>query len=151
MGGKNSLSQRTDHAPCVHGRRLTAAQVRVYEALSHASEPRSAYQLLNSLNGERDTHFYPQTVYRALACLQKAGLVHRVESSNAYMPCRAPSRPHRSIHLLCDRCGAAQELIDAHMSETLEAGAAQRHFHVQRQIIELHGLCAACARVEAHS
>lgn len=125
--------------------RLTAVQAQLYDLLKCGPEPASAYQLMDQLNQAGRARVYPQTVYRALTRLQALGLVHRVESSNAYLACRAPAQPHRCIHLLCDRCGNAEELIDTRISGDLEADAEQRHFLVQRQIVELHGVCRHCA------
>lgn len=116
--------------------------------LKRAPEPASAYQLLDQLNQVGGARVYPQTVYRALTRLQELGLVHRVESSNGYLACSAPARPHRCIHLLCDRCGSAQELIDTRISDELVADAEERHFRVRRQIVELHGVCQDCAGQE---
>ncbi|HEU0195701.1 MAG TPA: Fur family transcriptional regulator [Nevskiaceae bacterium] len=151
MDNKNgAASAATTLTVRVHGQRLTPAQARLYQALVHAPAPLSAYQLLDRLNADVDTHVYPQTVYRALTQLRAKGLVHRVESANAYIPCRAPSRPHRGIHLLCDRCGCAQEIVDAAVSTSLDADAAQQHFRIDHQVVELHGLCASCQRAEAN-
>ncbi|HEX7382608.1 MAG TPA: transcriptional repressor [Nevskiaceae bacterium] len=132
--------------------RLSAAQRRVYGLLAEDGGPLSAYELLDRLaragNGA-PRRVYPQTVYRALARLCERGLVHRVESLNAYLPCRTPARKHRGIHLLCDRCGRAEELVDVDISAALDAAAEARGFQPQHQIIEVHGICAACRSARA--
>lgn len=127
------------------GSRLTPGQSRVYRTLLEAGAPMSAYQLLDALNRSEGRHVYPQTVYRALAMLRQRGLVHRLETANAYLACSGPARPHESIHLLCDGCGSAVELVDPRIGELLERDAGLRQFRVRRQTVELHGLCAVCA------
>lgn len=139
----------------VHGFRLSTTQARLYRVLQDAAGPMTAYQLLDELNAEpvagAAKRVYPQTVYRSLAQLQGRGLVHRVESANAYLSCRAPTQPHRGIHLLCDRCGHATELIDTKVSRSLDADAAQHQFSIDRQVVELHGLCADCTHADARN
>ena len=43
----------------------------------------------------------PPTVYRALAFLMEQGLVHRLESRNAYIGCAMPAAPHSGQFLIC--------------------------------------------------
>ena len=55
-------------------------------------------------------------MYRALQFLQSQGLVHRLESLNAYVGCVHPEHPHASQFLICRDCGQVEEL--AHESTT---------------------------------
>lgn len=65
---------------------LTANQEAVYAALRRAQSPLSAYALLARL---REQGFNaPTQVYRALDRLLEQGIVHRLESMNAYVSCR---------------------------------------------------------------
>ena len=65
---------------------LTKNQALVFGKLSDASGPLTAYALLDNLreNGFRA----PLQVYRALDKLVDYGLVHRLESLNAFVACR---------------------------------------------------------------
>ena len=66
---------------------LTPNQSKVLAKLEAASGPLSAYALLDQL---RDDGFRaPLQVYRALESLVGAGLVHRLESMNAFVPAAA--------------------------------------------------------------
>jgi len=59
--------------------------------------------------GEDGEPAKPPTVYRALEFLERLGFAHRIESLNAYVPCRLDGESHRAAFLICDCCGAAQE------------------------------------------
>src|SRR5262245_48967355 len=91
---------------------LTRNQTQVLERLEAATSPLSAYTLLDQL---RDRGFRaPLQVYRALDALIKGGLVHRLESLNAFVAC---SEPHDHGHgmtafAICDRCGQVDEMSD---------------------------------------
>ena len=126
------------------GQRFTPGQREIYQLLLGAQAPVSAYQLLDALSRVQDRRIYPQTVYRTLALLQARGLVHKLETANAYLPCAEPAHPHESIHLLCDVCGNAEELVDAKISTLLCKDASRQHFRIQHQVIELRGVCAGC-------
>lgn len=144
---QNTMKRRLSQAESLcrsQGQRFTSGQRQLYLLLLNANAPMSAYQLLDMLGRSQDKRIYPQTVYRTLALLQARGLVHKLESTNAYQPCAAPLHPHEGIHLLCDVCGNAEELVDAKISSLLSKDASRQHFRVQHQVIELRGVCAGC-------
>lgn len=128
------------------GVRFSPGQQRVYRLLLDADAPMTAYQLLDALGRSEARRIYPQTVYRTLALLQAHGLIHKLESANAYLPCVTPAHPHDSIHLLCDVCGNAEELVDANINHLLTQDAQRQRFRIQHQMIELRGVCAGCDR-----
>ena len=61
----------------------------------------------------------PPTVYRALEFLLEHGLVHRIESLNAFIGCASPKAPHSGQFLLCTGCGTATEMDDAGVQAAL--------------------------------
>ncbi|MEM8797913.1 MAG: Fur family transcriptional regulator [Pseudomonadota bacterium] len=125
---------------------LTAKQRLVMDALSDAEGPMSAYKLLELL---RDDGFRaPLQVYRALDKLLEAGLVHRLESLNAFVACRHPSCENDTheitVFTICETCGAVYEGLDEDVSRHLKAFAQAADFAVNKSVIELRGACAAC-------
>ena len=70
----------------------------------------------------------PITVYRALDFLMENGLVHRIESRNAFLACAHNHDASSSVaFLICDRCHSATELEDAQIVEDGVAQAVQHH------------------------
>lgn len=92
----------------------------------------------------------PQTVYRALDALRAAGLVHRIESLNAYAACShahgdgAHADHHRPAFAVCKGCGAVEELEDAALLAVLGVVAGRSGFAVEERVIELVGRCPDC-------
>ena len=126
------------------GNALTKNQELVFDALSRAQGPLSAYALLDQL---REKGFRaPLQVYRALDKLQTAGLVHRLESLNAFVACaHEPSHDHGLVAFaICSDCGQVTEFSDAMIEERLGAWAAKSGFHAAKTTIEIRGHCAAC-------
>ncbi len=127
------------------GLRLTKIRRRVLEMVWQGHNPVGAYELLDRL---RDEHkgAAPPTVYRALEFLLDCGLIHRIESLNAYVGCGTPDHLHSGQFLICRHCKRIAELSDDTISETIRSRADRLGFAVQRQTIEILGDCADCRR-----
>lgn len=126
------------------GVRLTPLRRRVLELIWASHAPVKAYDLLDALRAEHAAAA-PPTVYRALEFLAAEGLVHRIESLNAFVGCGGPQRRHQGQFLLCSDCGGAAELDDPEIESLLRIKAAALGFRVDASTIELKGLCPHCA------
>lgn len=130
------------------GLRLTAIRARVLSLVAAAGKPTKAYDLLEQVrDGEGAGAAAPPTVYRALDFLLANGFIHKLESINAFVACHHPNSAQHSVpFLICDRCHSATELEDASIVAALDAAARGLGFAPQAQTLEVHGLCAKCAR-----
>ncbi len=127
------------------GARLTTLRRSVLEFVWAGHKPMGAYDILERLRGERGA-VAPPTVYRALDFLLAHGLVHRIESLNAYVGCPHPDGAHGGQFLICSGCGAAAEMNDAAIDGAIQASAEDVGFTVGRRTIEVEGLCADCQK-----
>ncbi len=147
---------RHEHVACVRaalgaaeatcrrrGRRLTPIRRRVLELVWGGHEPVKAYDLLQHLQREHKAAA-PATVYRALNFLLQAGLVHRIESLNAYVGCGRPGHGDAGQFLICEHCGEVAELDDAELAALIATKADELGFAVANKVIELQGTCAEC-------
>ena len=123
--------------------RLTAPRRRVLQLLLEANAPLKAYDLIATY-GEAGAPAKPPTVYRALEFLERQGFAHRIESLNAYVPCRLAPEPHSAAFLICDCCGTAEE-FEPDFTAQIEAADA-RGYDVRAVTLEARGLCPACRR-----
>lgn len=128
------------------GVRLTRIRRMVLELIWRRHEPVKAYDLLDQLR-EEHRGAAPPTVYRALDFLLAEGLIHRIESLNAYVGCGDPSHPHLGQFLICQRCNAVAELDDPDISNLLGRKAKAMGFRVNWQTIEVNGVCPACTHI----
>lgn len=124
------------------GERMTAARLRVLELLLAAGEPVKAYDLIARF-GEDGQPAKPPTVYRALEFLERKGLVHRIASISAYVACTGGDNAHAAAFLICDCCGATEE-VAASVADGLDGAAAKAGYAIERTTIEAHGRCPAC-------
>lgn len=130
------------------GMRLTPLRRKVLALVWLGHAPVGAYELLRALGAESDAPIAPPTVYRALEFLRRHGLIHRIESRNAFVGCAHPEERHGSQFLLCSECGAAAELHNPVIEQALNGGAAALGFAVTGRTVELTGLCPRCQAPE---
>jgi Fur family zinc uptake transcriptional regulator len=123
--------------------RLTPQRRRVLELVWHSHKPVGAYTILEQLRAE-GFNGAPPTVYRALDFLLEQGLIHRIESLNAYTGCAHPGEEHTGQFLICTRCERVAELDDPRLNRSIGNSAARHGFEADRQIIEIRGLCPRC-------
>jgi Fur family zinc uptake transcriptional regulator len=126
-----------------HGARLTPLRRRVLELVWSSHQAVKAYELLDRLSTEDHT-VKPPTIYRALDFLLEQGLVHRVDSLNAFVGCTHPEVPHDVRLLICTRCGQVAELANPALDEALSLAVAETGFQPTRAHLEIHGLCTHC-------
>ena len=124
--------------------RLTPIRRRVLEALLASHQPLGAYELIDRLaeDGGRPA---PITIYRALDFLRDLGLVHRIESRNAFIACvhnHASGDP--VVFLICEKCGAVGEAASAAVAETIRTASRAAGFTPKTPVIEISGICAHC-------
>jgi Fur family zinc uptake transcriptional regulator len=124
--------------------RLTPIRRRVLEALLASHKPLGAYELIEHV-GARNTRPAPITIYRALNFLREQGLVHRIESRNAFIAC---VHNHDSgdpvVFMLCERCGSVGEAASAAVADTIKSASRAAGFTPKTPVIEITGICAHC-------
>ncbi len=124
---------------------LTKNQSLVLDALTAADGPLSAYDILDAL---RDSGFRaPPQVYRALDKLIGVGLVHRIESLNAFVACSHPEEDNHAstAFAICDQCNSVFEFDDQGVMERLRGWADREKAQLKKATIELTVTCGKCA------
>lgn len=125
------------------GARMTAWRRKVLEQVWQGHDAVKAYDILDRLSDGHGSA-KPPTVYRALQFLQECGLVHRLESLNAFVGCRQPGGGHQGQFLICGECGAVCEMEDTEITRLVSSHARGQGFIPRRQTIEVHGTCGQC-------
>ena len=126
------------------GQRLTTIRRKVLAALLGSHKPLGAYEIIDLLapKGPRPA---PITAYRALEFLHENGLVHRIESRNAFVACvHNHAVGALVVFLICERCGAVGEASSSEVTATLTSAARAAGFTPKSPVIELTGICTHC-------
>ncbi|UPT62635.1 MAG: transcriptional repressor [Hyphomonadaceae bacterium JAD_PAG50586_4] len=123
---------------------LTPLRREVLDMIKASARPIKAYELLGLLSRRRGRVARAPTIYRTLDYLTRCGLIHRIESLNAYQACaHAPACPEH-VFLICDDCGEVSEIESMDARIALEIASTARQFRAEQVSIEVHGACRAC-------
>lgn len=125
------------------GERFTDLRRQVFELIWAEHKPVKAYDLLAALASKR-SGVAPPTVYRTLEFLQAQGLIHKLESLNAFMGCSHPGKEHQGHFLICENCEEVRELEVSSFNQSVDEIEAAQRFRVKRMTVELFGVCASC-------
>jgi len=123
--------------------RLTPMRRHVLETLLASHKPLGAYEIMERL--AEHGRPAPITIYRALDFLRENGLVHRIESRNAFVACvhnHADKDP--VVFLICERCGAVGEAPGGTVAEAIKASCRAAGFAAKSPVIEIAGVCSHC-------
>src|ERR687898_850852 len=128
------------------GQRLTPLRRQVLETLAESHKTLGAYEIMDRMaaQGPRPA---PITVYRALDFLLENGLVHRIESRNAFLACIGGHEEGAgtTVFLICERCGAVGEANSKAVADMLQRAASAAGFTPKARVIEVTGVCAHCS------
>ena len=123
---------------------LTRNQQIIFSALVRAKSPLSAYKILELESVKKQGLKAPLTIYRALDGLLEKGIVHRIESLNAFVACAHKPHTQMAGFMICEQCGLTLELPTNACARALEKQAENTGFRLQKVSIEMLGLCHKC-------
>lgn len=129
--------------------KLTPLRRKALALLLDQGGPVKAYDLLKQLRDDGEAK--PPTVYRALQFLLEMGLVHRIESLQAYTACSHWAHGHTAVFLICDVCGSVAESAGGESANRLMKDAAGVKFQPMYAVIEVRGKCAGCVSSKRES
>jgi Fur family zinc uptake transcriptional regulator len=151
-----TLSVKHDHEQCIRtaisaaeqlckkrGAKFTPIRHKVLELILTSHKAVKAYDLLDQIRPLNDAA-KPATVYRALDFLLEQGLIHRVESLNAFVGCHSSNIQHEQLLLICSRCHNIEERSSPAVMQLLTAELSEVGFTAQKKTIEIFGYCKSC-------
>src|SRR4051794_20912371 len=142
-------AEATAHAEQVcegRAQKFTPIRRQVLQALLSSHRPLGAYEVIDEL-AKSMPRPAPITVYRALEFLMENGLVHRIESRNAYLACAHDHDAAAMVaFLICDACGSVGEIPAVPVAQSLNAAARATGFAPKLSVVEITGTCAYCLK-----
>jgi Fur family zinc uptake transcriptional regulator len=126
------------------GVQLTPIRYQVLELIWESHKAVKAYELLDRIK-PLQMAAKPPTIYRALEFLSEQGLIHRVESLNAFIGCCCSNAPHEQLLLICKHCQEVEERTATKVMRALAEEFNDAGFIVHSKAIEIHGICSQCA------
>ena len=126
--------------------RFTELRRKVYEEIASTQTSVGAYEVLDRL-AKKGTRLAPISIYRALDALLEAGVVHRLESKNAYFACRRLHQPRtgmRPLFMSCEICGTVSEADGEEIFQTIDKVVRAADFEPRVRFVEVSGTCREC-------
>ncbi len=126
------------------GLQFTPLRREVLEAIASCDKPQGAYDIAERLSAS-GRRVAPVSVYRALDFFMENGLVHRIASRNAFVPCAHEHvRGEGVVFLICRTCGSVDETVSAEVGRGLGRTLERAGFKPAHSILEVEGDCGAC-------
>lgn len=128
------------------GQKFTPIRRQVLGVLLSSHRPLGAYEIIEQLAKDMPRPA-PITVYRALDFLMENGLVHRIESRNAFLAC-AHNHDETAVvaFLICEACGSVGEIPSAELAQTFNEAARSTGFSPKLSVVEIIGTCMHCQK-----
>ncbi len=139
----NQALTTAEHLCVERGVQLTSIRHQVLSLIWESHKAVKAYDLLDRLKPLQQSA-KPATIYRALDFLIEQGLIHRVESLNAFVGCRCSGHQHEQLLLICKHCQEVEERTATKVMQSLSEEFAQARFVAHSKAIEIHGICEKC-------
>jgi len=127
-----------------NGLKFTPIRRKVLELVWESHKPVKAYTILKKL-AKGEGARVPPTVYRALDFLLKNGLVHKINSLNAFVGCSHPGRHKQCYFLICTHCDEVTECCTAQLDKAIGVSAKDNLFKEKSASLEILGTCQSCS------
>jgi Fur family transcriptional regulator, zinc uptake regulator len=122
--------------------KLSRNQTEVLSCLKKADAPLSAYDILDRVRKSGISH--PPTVYRALNELMQKGMVHRLQSRQAFIACGHGKCDGKFAFAICRECQKVVEISLSDDDQAMMLGFAPKEIAADQVTLELAGLCKLC-------
>jgi len=131
--------------------RLTVLREAVLRVLTGSHRALGAYEIIDLMNAQ-GRRLAPISVYRIIDVLLEAGVVHRLESKNAYFACLSRHHEHASrIVLLCHSCNRVAEAEAPEAWGAINSLTRDTGFSISATVLEVQGQCSDCRKHSPHA
>ncbi len=141
------LSSVLSHAKALcqeRGVQLTPIRFQVLSLICDSHRSVKAYDLLDKIKPLQPAA-KPATIYRALDFLLEQGLIHRIESLNAFVGCDHSGHRHEQLMLICRHCLEVEERPANDVMIILARELREAGFNEYSKTVEIQGICSKCA------
>ncbi len=128
------------------GQRYTAQRRAIVESLVVVDHPVTIPELLT-----HRPELAQSSAYRNLAVLERAGVVHRIVSTDGFARYElAEDLTRHHHHLICSSCGSVTDFevsqsVEHDLERVLSRAAERAGFTARTHRLDLVGTCAACS------
>ena len=141
----NSLEHLLNH--CLKNKKaLTPSRTLIVKTLARHLKPRSAYELQEEINNNKETKINISTIYRVLDFWIKLGFVHKITSINKFLLCLKPEEKHTHMLNYCVHCESVIESCNEKMDLDFKKSTAKLDLSFnETHSIEIPVICPSCS------
>ncbi len=137
------LILRAERTCIGRGSKLTGQRRDVLASVGQSHAAVGAYDIIERM-AEKGPRPAPITIYRALDFLMAHGLIHKVESRNAFVACSHAHDGEPAALMVCTFCGTVAELDVPEAFAAMAGAATASGFRPEHTVIEMTGQCRSC-------
>ena len=119
---------------------VTPARLATMQLFESHSSPLDAQYLIDHLCKDRGIDRV--TVFRILHAFVAKGLIRKLEFGEGKARYELNTSEHH--HLICEKCGAIEDISDCNISDLERDIKKKKGFLVRRHALEFFGLCRQC-------
>lgn len=135
------FEKRATEALRSEGLRITGPRLAIIRTLAASHVALSVNDLFKGAGGPDLV-----SVYRTLAILQKAHLVHHISLVDGYLACQVEHESDAIEHAVCEKCGTVTEVpVTAETKGSAQSALESSGFRAKEIRIEISGVCARCS------
>ncbi len=127
-----------------NGYKYTIQREVILESLYKSDEhltPEALHQLLKEKFPDLKTGI--ATVYRTLSLLEESDMVTSLSFGSQGKKYELGAKEHHD-HMICTKCGAITEFVDAHIEKRQDEIAKELGFKIQDHSMQIYGICKNC-------
>ncbi len=144
---KNCMSgveARADAGFAARGMKMTPLRRQVLATIASSHDAVGAYEVVERIAKKDGRRLAPVSVYRIIDSLMDIGVVHKLESRQAYYACHGDHALGRQVALVCRNCAHVAEIDGRGVLASIKSQASRRGFSAESVLVEVQGLCRSC-------
>lgn len=126
-----------------HGLAVTHQRAVIYHSLLGAHGHPSPEEIYDSVRRQIPT-ISLATVYKTLHTFIESGLLRELSLHHGSLRVDTRQEPHH--HLVCTECKSVFDLDEEALKPAKVLGKIPKGFRIERMSVEIHGICAPCAK-----
>ncbi len=151
------MTQKHDHKNCMsgvearadagftaRGMKMTPLRRQVLATIASSHDAVGAYEVVERIAKKDGRRLAPVSVYRIIDSLMDIGVVHKLESRQAYYACHGDHALGRQVALVCRTCAHVAEIDGRSVLASIKSQASRRGFRAESVLVEVLGLCRSC-------
>ncbi len=123
-----------------HNLKVTEARTALIDLVTKTDKPVDAQFLIESL--QKEVSIDRVTVFRILNILTEHSILRKLEFGDGKARYELATDEHH--HLICELCGAIEDVSDCNIAALESDIAKKKGFHIRRHSLEFFGFCKTC-------